>query len=91
VKSGTHTFLRTERVHFGAGSLEKLREEARSKDRAFVVTGRSLHEKTDLVRRVEGLLGGKHAGTYARIGQHTPGGAVEEAAAEASRRRPTSS
>jgi alcohol dehydrogenase class IV len=83
VKSGTHTFLRTERVHFGVGSLEKLREEARSFDRAFVVSGRSLYEKTDLVRSVEGLLGGKHAGTYARIGQHTPGGAVEEAAAEA--------
>jgi maleylacetate reductase len=83
VKSGTHTFLRTERVHFGAGSLEKLEEEARSRDRAFVVTGRSLYEKTDLIRRVEELLGDKHAGTYARIGQHTPGGAVEEAAAEA--------
>jgi maleylacetate reductase len=83
VKSGTHTFLRTERVHFGAGSLEKLLEEARSKDRAFLITGRSLREKTGLIRRVEELLGGKHAGTYARIGQHTPGGAVEEAAAEA--------
>ena len=80
---GTHTFLRTERVHFGAGSLKKLEEEARSKDRAFVVTGRSLYEKTDLIRRVEELLGVKHAGTYARIGQHTPGGAVETAAAEA--------
>jgi alcohol dehydrogenase class IV len=83
VKSGTHTFLRTERVHFGVGSLEKLREEARSKDRAFVVTGRSLYEKTGLVQHVEELLGDKHAGTYARIGQHTPRGAVEEAAAEA--------
>ncbi len=83
MKSGTHTFLRTERVHFGAGSLEKLKEEARSKDRAFLVTGRSLYEKTDLIRRVEELLGGKHAGTYAGIGQHTPGGAVEMAAAEA--------
>ena len=83
MKSGTHTFLRTERVHFGAGSLEKLEEEAQSKDRAFVVTGRSLHEKTGLIRRVEELLGARHAGTYARIGQHTPGGAVEEAAAEA--------
>jgi alcohol dehydrogenase class IV len=83
VKSGTHTFLRTERVHFGAGSLEKLGEEARSRDRAFVITGRSLHEKTGLIQRVEALLGGKHAGTYAGIGQHTPGGAVEEAAAEA--------
>ena len=83
MKSGTHTFLRTERVHFGAGSLEKLQEEARSRDRAFVVTGRSLYEKTGLIRRVEELLGDRHAGTYARIGQHTPGGAVEEAAAQA--------
>ncbi len=83
MKSGTHTFLRTERVHFGAGSLEKLGEEAQSKGRAFVVSGRSLYEKTDLIRRVEEVLGVKHAGTYAGIGQHTPGGTVEEAAAEA--------
>jgi maleylacetate reductase len=80
---GTHTFLPTERVHFGAGSLEKIDEEARSEDRAFVVTGRSLHEKTDLVRRVEALLGEKHAGTYPGMGQHTPGSSVEEAAREA--------
>jgi alcohol dehydrogenase class IV len=80
---GTHTFLPTERVHFGAGSLEKIDEEARSSDRAFVVTGRSLHEKTDLVRRVEALLGEKHAGTYPGMGQHTPGSSVEEAAREA--------
>ncbi len=83
MKSGTHTFLRTERVHFGAGSLERLEEEARPRGRAFIITGRSLYEKTALIRRVEEVLGDKHAGTYARIGQHTPGGAVEEAAAEA--------
>ena len=84
MKSGTHTFLRTERVHFGAGSLEKVEEEARSKDRAFVVTGRSLYEKTGLIRRVEELLGARHAGTFAGMGQHTPGGAVEKAVAESS-------
>ena len=83
MKSGTHTFLATARVHFGADALEKLEGEARSYDRAFVITGRSLNEKTDLIRRVEALLGGKHAGTFAGIGQHTPGGAVEKAAAEA--------
>ena len=83
MKAGTHKFLPTGRVHFGAGSLEKIEEEARSVDRAFIVTGRSLYEKTDLIRRVEQLLGEKHAGTYAGIGQHTPGGAVEEAAGEA--------
>ena len=70
-------------MHFGAGSLKKVEEEARSKDRAFVVTGRSLYEKTDLVRRVEALLGEKHAGTFSGISQHTPGSAVEEAAAAA--------
>lgn len=83
VKSGTHTFLLTTRVHFGAHALQTLEEEARSYDRAFVITGRSLNEKTDLIRRVEALLGSSHAGTFAGIGQHTPGGTVERAAAEA--------
>ncbi|HET7478431.1 MAG TPA: iron-containing alcohol dehydrogenase [Rubrobacteraceae bacterium] len=80
---GTHTFLPTERVHFGAGSLRKIEEETGRKGRAFIVTGRSLNEKTDLIRRVEEMLGGRHAGTYAAISQHTPGSAVEEAASEA--------
>ncbi len=83
MKIGTHTFLPTTRVHFGVGSLEKLEEEARSLDRAFVITGRTLNKKTDLVRRVEGLLGGKHAGTFDGMSQHTPGSAVEKAASEA--------
>ena len=83
MRVGTHTSLPTERVHFGAGSLRKVEEEARSFDRAFVITGRSLYEKTDLVHRVEALLGDKHAGTYSGIGQHTPGSSVEEAAREA--------
>ena len=80
---GTHTFLPTARVHFGAGSLEKLQEEVRSHDRAFVITGRSLNEKTDLIQRVEALLGGRHAGTHVGMGEHTPESAVELAAGEA--------
>src|ERR687894_375006 len=80
---GTHTFLATERVHFGAGSLDKLQEEARPRGRAFVVTGRTLYEKTDLVRRVEALLGEKHAGTHVGMGAQTPGSAAELAAGEA--------
>jgi maleylacetate reductase len=83
VKSGTHTFLPTERVHFGVGSLEKVEKEARSKDRAFVITGRSLHEKTDLIRRVEALLGEKHTGTFVGMSEHTPGSVVERAAGTA--------
>src|SRR5215211_3824872 len=83
MRSGTHTFLETTRVHFGADALEKLEKEARSYDRAFVITGRSLNEKTSLISRVEAMLGGRHAGTFAGIGQHTPGGTVERAAVEA--------
>ncbi len=83
MKSGTHKVLPTERVHFGAGSLEKLEEEARFYDRAFVVTGRTLSEKTDLIQCVEALLGSKHAGTFSDMSQHTPGSAVERAAGEA--------
>ena len=79
MKSGTYRTLPTSRVHFGAGSLDRLEEEARSFERAFVVTGRTLYEKTDLVRRVEGLLGEKHGGTYVGMSEHTPGSAVEEA------------
>ena len=83
MESGTHKFLPTERVHFGVGSLENIEEEARSADRAFVVTGRSLYEKTDLIRRVEKLLGEKYVGTFPGISQHTPGSTVEQAAGEA--------
>jgi len=83
VKRGTHTFLPTGRVHFGPGSLERIGEEALSGDRAFIVTGRTLYEETDLVRRVEDMLGEKHAGTFPGMSEHTPGGAVERAAREA--------
>ncbi len=83
MKSGTHTFLPTSRVHFGADALQKLEEEARPHSRAFVITGRSLNEKTGLIRRVGALLGVSHAGTFAGIGQHTPGVTVEKAAAQA--------
>lgn len=79
----TYTFLPTKRVHFGAGSLEKVEEEALAKDRAFIVTGRTLYEKTDLIRRVEEILGEKHGGTFPGMGEHTPGSSVEEAARRA--------
>ena len=83
MKTGTHAFLPTTRVHFGAGSLREVGEEARAFERAFIITGRTLNEKTDLIRQVEAMLGGKHAGTFSGMGQHTPGSAVEKAAGEA--------
>lgn len=80
MKKGTHEALKTRRVHFGTGSLDKLKDEIREAGKVFVITGRSLYEKTDLVRKVEIMLGDRHAGTYAGMSQHTPGEAVREAA-----------
>lgn len=82
-EQGTRAFLPTSRVHFGAGSLDKLKEEAEASGRAFVVTGRTLSEETNLVKRIEDMLGDRHAGTYAGMSEHTPGSAVEQAAEEA--------
>ena len=80
---GTHRSLHTDRVHFGPGSLEELAAEAEVHERVFVVTGRTLNDKTGLVRRVEEVLGGRHAGTFAGMSEHTPGSAVEDVAEEA--------
>lgn len=75
-----YEFLPTERVYHGAGSLEKLKEEAGSRERAFLVTGRTLREETDVVGCTEDLLDEGHAGTFSGMGQHTPASAVREAA-----------
>ena len=81
---GTHRSLHTDRVHFGAGSLEELAAEAEAHERVFVITGRTLNEKTGLVRRVEEMLGDRHAGTFPGMSEHTPGSAVRSAAEQAS-------
>ena len=48
--------------------------------KAFVVTGSSLANKTNLVKQVEELLGSKyHAATYSKIGQHAPIKQLDEA------------
>ncbi|MBI3969392.1 MAG: iron-containing alcohol dehydrogenase, partial [Chloroflexi bacterium] len=72
--SGVFQFLPVDRVVFGPGKLDELprQVEQLGASRAFVITGRSLATKTDLVRRVEALLGERHAGTYAETGQHVP-------------------
>jgi len=76
----SHRFAGTERVVVGAGSVVALPEEcdARGMGRVVVVTGRTLQQRTDVVARVESLLGPRHVATYAGIREHVPGGAVEE-------------
>jgi alcohol dehydrogenase class IV len=51
--------------------------------RAFIITGRSLATRTDVIARVESLLGPRHAGTFSGISQHVPSGGAAEAARQA--------
>ncbi|KAF3050286.1 hypothetical protein E8E11_009011 [Didymella keratinophila] len=47
--------------------------------KAFVVTGRSLYEKTPVIKNVEKHLGEMHGGTFHKIGQHAPIQLIREA------------
>jgi 3-oxoacid CoA-transferase len=38
--------------------------------KAFIITGRSLYEKTPVIKNIEKSLGSVHGGTFSRIGQH---------------------
>ncbi|KAI0371119.1 iron-containing alcohol dehydrogenase [Pilatotrama ljubarskyi] len=64
-------------VYYGPGSvktaLPKLLNILGAK-KAFVVTGRSLHDKTDVVKKVEDILKEHNAygATFYEIGQHSP-------------------
>ncbi|RXW25000.1 hypothetical protein EST38_g850 [Candolleomyces aberdarensis] len=64
-------------IYYGPGSvktaLPKLLQTLGVK-KALVVTGRTLHEKTDVVRRVESILKEHDAygATFFEIGEHTP-------------------
>jgi alcohol dehydrogenase len=74
--------LPVEGVIFGPGKVAELpaQVDALGAGRVLVVTGRSLATKTDLVRRLEGLLGTRHVGTYAETKQHVPSRNVVEVA-----------
>jgi hypothetical protein len=38
--------------------------------KAFIITGRSLYEKTPVIKNIEKSLGSAHGGTFSKIGQH---------------------
>ena len=70
---------------YGRGSIQQLPElmsllEAR---KAFIVTGHSLYTKTDVLAKLESILGDKHVKTFSKIGQHSPIQAIHEAVEEA--------
>ena len=76
-----YRFPTLEKVIFGAGALGRVGGELDrlGRRRALVLTGRSLATGTDLVRRLERLLGGRWAGTHDGIRQHVPSRTVAAA------------
>jgi 3-oxoacid CoA-transferase len=38
--------------------------------KAFIITGRSLFEKTPVIKNIEKSLGSVHGGTFSKVGQH---------------------
>jgi alcohol dehydrogenase len=71
---GAFTFLPQERVIFGKGCLTQLAAEIDRLgcQRALVITGTTIATKTDLLARVQAVLGPRAAGVFYPIAQHTP-------------------
>jgi alcohol dehydrogenase class IV len=75
--SYTHDFRITTypaRVYSGKDALGNLPAEVKRHRarRAFIVCGRSVSQKTDLIERIRRLLGDACAGVYDRMGKDTP-------------------
>jgi alcohol dehydrogenase len=82
---GAFTFLPQERVIFGKGAVAQLAAEIDRLgcQRAFIVTGTTIATKTDLLGRLQTILGPRFAGVFYPIAQHTPRPDVVAAAARA--------
>ena len=80
-----YRFPQLEKVIFGTGALDRVAGELDrlGRRRALIPTGNSLATRTDLVQRLERLLGGRWAGTHAGIRQHVPSRTVAAAVGQA--------
>lgn len=71
---GEYNVVPVEKVSFGVGSVEALPGEVAryGAKRVALYASRTLREQTDLVARIERLLGPAHAGTFSDTTQHVP-------------------
>lgn len=77
VSSGSYTNTYLRKVYHGPGCTAEALPEAlsllaSSTRRAYIITGKSLATKTNVVKTVEQILGDAHVGTSSNIGQHAP-------------------
>ena len=74
MKTGVFNFLAQDRVYFGTPAAEALQTEAdlRGARRIFVVTGRTLHRKTDAVQTALAQIAPRVVGLFDECTEHTP-------------------
>ena len=82
---GMHEFLAQDRVVWGKPAAQAVLEEAdrRAAQRIFIVTGKTLNRKTEVVANLRAALGARCVGTFDECGEHTPRASVIAAAAAA--------
>lgn len=82
---GTRVYHKIERVHFGAGTFNKIAEEvtALGGTRVVALVSTTLRANTDLVERLEASLGARLVGVIDGIPAHTHRGSVLKVAEEA--------
>lgn len=70
--SGQYSNLPMDIVHFGAGSVKNIGQELDKCGikRAVIITGKTLANKTDLVSKIERLIGDRCAGVFSDTVQH---------------------
>jgi alcohol dehydrogenase len=75
---GSYLFLPIDKVIYGPGSVDQLPGEVERLEagKVFVATTSSVPKQSDLLRRVQQLLGKRCAGSFSDIRQHTPAGVV---------------
>jgi alcohol dehydrogenase len=89
--SGTFVYANPRTIHWGAGTLAQHLETALTqsrRERAFVISTRSVATHAALGGRLREILGPRLVGEFAEIGQHAPAGAVAAAVDAAKGARP---
>ncbi|KAF2028135.1 hypothetical protein EK21DRAFT_102085 [Setomelanomma holmii] len=68
---------------YGTGTTSQLTDVIKELGgtKGFIITGRSLYEKTPVIKNIEKSLGSAHGGTFSKIGQHAPIQDIREATA----------
>jgi alcohol dehydrogenase class IV len=87
--TGEYSYLPIERVHFGSGSISRLADELDKirSQRPFLITGKTIAEKTKLVDIVEQSSRRQFAGIFSGIKQHAPISEIRRALMEAEHAR----